>query len=139
MQDVVDNLYTKSKEGHSFNNLMDIISTENNIMLAYRNIRNNKGSNTKGTDGLTIRDIKIDDVSMFVRRIQDKLRNYHPKSVRRVFIPKDNGKVRPLGIPCIEDRIIQQAIRQIIEPICEAKFHKHSYGFRQIVDRTCSW
>ena len=58
MQDVVDNLYTKSKEGHSFNNLMDIISTENNIMLAYRNIRNNKGSNTKGTDGLTIRDIK---------------------------------------------------------------------------------
>lgn len=130
MQDVFDNLYAKSSKGNSFNNLMDIISTENNIMLAYRNVRNNKGSRTKGTDGLTILDINVDDVSKFVQRIQGKLRNYHPKSVRRVFIPKDNGDSRPLGIPCMEDRIIQQAIRQVLEPICEAKFHKHSYGFR---------
>ncbi|MGL4760122.1 MAG: group II intron reverse transcriptase/maturase [Sarcina sp.] len=67
---------------------------------------------------------------IFVKRIQNSLNNYVPKSVRRVEIPKPNGKTRPLGIPCIEDRIIQQCIKQVIEPICEAKFHKHSYGFR---------
>ena len=63
-------------------------------------------------------------------RSQRKFANYTPKSVLRVEIPKPDGRLRPLGIPCIDDRIIQQCIKQVLEPICEAKFHKHSYGFR---------
>lgn len=130
MQPILDELYAKSKKGENFRNLMEVIRSENNILLAYRNIKTNGGSKTPGTDGKTIEYFEMMDKEKFVERIQNKLKNYHPKSVRRVLIPKDNGKVRPLGIPCIEDRIIQQCIKQILEPICEAKFHKHSYGFR---------
>jgi len=111
---------------------MQVISQEDNILLAYRNIKKNSGSTTKGTDGLTIEHYKEWDSKQFVKYFQDKLHNYHPKSVRRVEIPKDGQphKTRLLGIPCMDDRILQQCIKQVLEPICEAKFHKHSYGFR---------
>lgn len=130
MQSIFDKLYEKSTEGFRFNNLMQYVTSRNNILLAYRDIKNNKGSTTCGTDKLDISFFKDMKTEKFVKRIQNKLANYTPKSVRRVEIPKPNGKTRPLGIPCIEDRIIQQCIKQILEPICEAKFYKHSYGFR---------
>lgn len=62
--------------------------------------------------------------------VRKRLQNFHPHAIRRVEIPKPDGRLRPLGIPTIEDRIIQQCIKQVLEPICEAKFYKHSYGFR---------
>lgn len=130
MQRKFDELYKKSSENYKFTNLMDLISCRENILLAYRNIKNNKGSKTKGTDGLNIKDFNIISEKKFVRTMQLKFKNYKPKSVRRVEIPKPNGKLRPLGIPCMEDRFFQQCIKQVLEPICEAKFHKHSYGFR---------
>jgi Retron-type reverse transcriptase len=130
IQNDFDNLYSQSSSNRRFTDLMQYITSKNNILLAYRNIKKNKGSITVGTDNLDISYFKDMKTNEFVDHIQNKLANYTPKSVRRVEIPKPNGKTRPLGIPCIEDRIIQQCIKQVLEPICEAKFHKHSYGFR---------
>lgn len=130
IQNTFDEIYLKASNNFKFVNLMDYITSENNILLAYRNIKNNKGSKTVGTDNRNIEYFKSMSKDVFVKRIQNKFKNYMPKSVKRVEIPKPDGKLRPLGIPCIEDRIIQQCIKQVIEPICEAKFHKHSYGFR---------
>jgi len=132
LQQTFDELHKKAVDECTFNDLMQIIMSEDNILLAYRNIKHNKGSKTKGSDGRTIEHYKDWSEAKFVQYFMDKLSNYQPKSVRRVEIPKDwqPGKTRPLGIPCMDDRIIQQCILQVLEPICEAKFHKHSYGFR---------
>lgn len=130
IQNTFDKLYEKANMNYNFTNLMQHITSKENILLAYRNIKNNKGSATVGTDNKSITHYKEWDRDKFVGYFQNKLANYHPKSVRRVEIPKPNGKTRPLGIPCMDDRIIQQCIKQVLEPICEAKFHKHSYGFR---------
>jgi len=131
MQNIYDELYQKSKAGGKFRNLMRIITCENNIELAYRNIKNNTGSQTYGTDFMNIKDIEQINVDEFVRIIQRKFKNYQPKAVKRAEIPKEGSdKTRPLGIPTMYDRLIQQCILQVLEPICEAKFYEHSYGFR---------
>lgn len=130
MQSTLDELYDKSSQGCTFTDLVPLMSSPSNIMLAYRNIRKNTGSRTPGTDHRTIRDLDKWDAGKLIRHIQNKFRWYQPQSVRRVEIPKGNGKTRPLGIPTITDRLVQQCILQILEPICEAKFHKRSFGFR---------
>ncbi|MGG3805772.1 group II intron reverse transcriptase/maturase [Metabacillus fastidiosus] len=130
VQDILDNLYSKSQEGKKFYNLIELMATEENIRLAYRNIKRNTGSKTKGTDGITIQDIEKLTVDEVVTKIRDMFHFYRPQPVRRKMIPKPNGKERPLGIPTMWDRLFQQCILQILEPICEAKFHPHSYGFR---------
>ena len=130
MQSILDELYEKSSKGYNFTDLMKYITSEANILLAYRNIKNNKGSMTVGTDGKNINMFSQMDKDEYINLIRRKFENYFPKSVRRVEIPKPNGGKRPLGIPCIDDRIIQQCIKQILEPICEAKFYKYSFGFR---------
>lgn len=134
MQNTFDELYSESIKGSKFHNLMDIVLEENNILLAYRNIKTNGGSKTPGTDGLSIKDIARMEPQQVVEKVRFILRGsqhgYRPKAVRRKEIPKPNGKTRPLGIPCIWDRLIQQCIKQVMEPICEAKFSENSYGFR---------
>ena len=130
MQETFDKLYADSKQGKVFENLMELITRPENIKLAYRNIRRNKGSNTSGTDECTIEDIKSLSTDKYIDMVQRKLRYYQPKPVRRVEIPKPNGKMRPLGIPTIIDRLVQQCILQVLEPICEAKFHERNNGFR---------
>lgn len=130
LQECFDDLYAKSKQGEVFTKLMDLISGEENIRLAYRNIKRNTGSHTSGTDNLNIEDIERLSAEKLTEIIQRKFRYYKPNSVKRVEIPKPNGKTRPLGIPTIVERLIQQCILQVLEPICEAKFHERSNGFR---------
>ena len=130
MQEIFDKLYADSKQEKTFENLMELIRSPENIKLAYRNIKRNSGSNTSGTDERTIKDIESIPTDKYVEMVQRKLSYYQPKPVRRVEIPKPNGKLRPLGIPTIIDRLVQQCILQVLEPICEAKFHERNNGFR---------
>lgn len=130
MTDIFDDLYTKSKNNKIFTNLVDIIASEDNIVLAYRNIKTNKGSKTSGIDNKTITDINNLMVHDVQKIILSKLNDYKPKPVKRIEIPKSDGRTRPLGIPCIADRLFQQCIKQVLEPICEAKFYNYSFGFR---------
>ena len=130
LQNMFDMLYADSKLGKSFNDLLPLISDSRNILLAYRNIKKNKGSKTRGVNSstiITMGEERPDDLISYVRK---RLQNFTPFPVRRVEIDRDDGRKRPLGIPTIEDRLIQQCIKQVLEAICEAKFHKHSYGFR---------
>lgn len=116
-----------------FADFMDLILSRDNILLAYRNIKTNGGSYTAGTDNRNITDIG----SISPEKVVEKVRfivtgsqhGYRPKPVRRKDIPKPNERTRPLGFPCIWDRLIQQCVKQILEPICEAKFSNNSYGF----------
>lgn len=127
---VFDDLYAKSKEQTVFTDLMPLILSEENILLAYRNIKRNTGSRTAGVDQLTMKHIEKLSGEEVVSKVRHKLAWYTPKPVRRVEIPKPNGKKRPLGIPAIWDRLVQQCILQVLDPICEAKFHDRSNGFR---------
>lgn len=130
LQNTLDKLYAESKNNCCFRHLMQYVASEDNIKLAYRNIKNNKGSKTAGADDKTIEDLNKWSISNLISHIQKRLKWYQPNKIRRVEIPKDNGKTRPLGIPTIMDRLIQQCFLQILEPICEAKFFERSNGFR---------
>lgn len=131
-QKVQDMLYAKSKQGVIFTDLLSIITSKENILLAYRNIKKNKGSKTAGTDGKNISALANISPEEIVELVRRKLENFQPMIVKRVEIPKSDGTTRPLGIPTISDRLVQQCILQVMEPICEAKFYKHSYGFRPL-------
>lgn len=130
LQSTFDSLYADSLNGKTFQNLMSLIASEENIKLAYRTIKGNKGSGTPGVDKRTIKDLATLREEQFVQLIQKQFSWYTPRPVKRVEIPKPNGKTRPLGIPTIIDRMVQQCILQVLEPICEAKFHERSNGFR---------
>jgi len=137
MQDTFDGLFAKATDGGTFDRLMELIFSRDNILLSYRNIKGNNGSVTPGTDKLTIQDVEKFTPDGLVAKVRNIVKNYSPRAVRRKEIPKpyDPSKTRPLGIPCIWDRLVQQCILQVLEPICEAKFSDNSYGFRP--NRSC--
>jgi group II intron reverse transcriptase/maturase len=109
--------------------MLDQILNNQNMNEARKKVRANKGS--AGVDGVTIEDLDtyVQENWLDIRK-QIKARKYKPKPVKRVEIPKPNGGVRMLGIPTVMDRVIQQAIVQVLTPICEPQFSEFSYGFR---------
>ena len=109
--------------------LLEKILDDDNVYRAYRRVYANKGAG--GVDGVTVDEL-ADYLKENRRTIRDQIRKreYRPQPVRRVEIPKPNGGVRKLGIPTVMDRVIQQSIVQVLEPMCEPYFSEYSYGFR---------
>ena len=114
--------------------LLEKVLSRENLNMAYKQVYKNKGAS--GVDGVTIEEL-FSYIKEHKEEILWKIRNrkYNPQPVRRVLIPKENGKMRKLGIPCVIDRVIQEAIVQVLTPIYEEQFSDNSYGFRP--NRSC--
>ena len=130
LKECQDLLYEKSSQGVSFTGLLEAMANGVTIVTAVHNIKSNKGSKTAGVDQMKMDSYLQMPKEELLLLIQSSFRNYRPKPARRVYIDKGNGKQRPLGIPTVLDRIVQECVRLILEPICEARFYPHSYGFR---------
>ena len=117
------------EHGTSSDDRLEQILSPENLKRAWLRVKANGGA--AGTDGITIAQFPA-FARQHWQRIHSRLLagTYHPAPVRRVFIPKPNGDLRPLGIPTVLDRVIQQAIAQLLTPVFDPHFSRHSYGFR---------
>ena len=131
IQELQTKLCRKAKQDREFRfyALYDKVYRKDIIEYAYRLVKANKGA--PGVDGITFEAIE-EGAERYVETIAEELRNktYKSSPVRRVYIPKPDGGKRPLGIPTIKDRVVQMAVKLVIEPIFEADFQDSSYGFR---------
>lgn len=141
LRSYLDRLYTEAKTAKErgvkakFKGLLEVISSPITIQTAIHNIKSNSGADMPGTDGAIMRDLLEKPFEEVIQAVQENLKNYRPVSIRRVHIPKPGKQeTRPLGIPAILDRVIQECVRLVIEPILEAQFFNHSYGFRPYRD-----
>ncbi|AXF56767.1 reverse transcriptase domain-containing protein [Salicibibacter kimchii] len=118
------------KPTRRYYSIIDKVYQMENLQEAWKQVRANKGS--AGIDGETIQwfDFQQDQNLREIQRFLIQNR-YKPQPALRHYIPKDNGKQRPLGIPTVRDRIVQQAVRQKIEPLFDRAFYSYSYGFRK--------
>lgn len=137
LQNTLDTMYQRAKAGNEpFYNLVELMLHEQTIMTAIHNIKSNRGSKTKGIDNKTIDHYLQMPYEELVEMLRKCILNYNPLPVKRKHIPKENSdKLRPLGIPAMIDRIIQEITRIVIEPILEATFYTYSYGFRPMRER----
>jgi RNA-directed DNA polymerase len=121
----------KSREDLRLYDLYHLVYEPIWLRLAHDRVAQNSGSVTAGCDGINMADFDK-NLEGNLRALADDLRDqtFRPHPVRRVMIPKKDGKMRPLGIPSIRDRIVQESLRMVLEPIFEAEFYEHSYGFR---------
>lgn len=123
--------WAEQDKDHRFFDLFHLVHDTDWLWLAHDYVAQNAGSVTAGCDGITMDDFDEHLPGNLQKLAADlKTGAFEARPVRRVYIPKANGKMRPLGIPAIRDRIVQEALRMILEPIYEADFVQHSYGFR---------
>lgn len=120
--------HAKTKQ-YKFKRLYRLLYNKDLYYKAIAKIYKNKGSGTKGITNETIDGFGEEKIENLIEQLKDE--KYQPKPVKRVYIPKKNGKLRPLGIPSMSDRIIQEICRMIIDTIYEPTFSKHSHGFRE--------
>jgi len=120
----------KASPERRFHALYDKVFREDILVRAWGEVQANAGA--AGVDGQTIKDVERGGVEGFLQALATELRDgeYRPRPVRRVLIPKVDGKQRPLGIPTVRDRVVQAAAKVVLEPIFEADFRDSSYGFR---------
>lgn len=124
-------LFDKALENKRFNHLWQYVIDENNIICSIKIIGSNSGKKTAGPDGITFNDLMKMDFNIILKEIKRRLYGKTKGKAREVLIPKSNGKMRPLGITNIFDRIAQQCVRNVLEPILEAQFNPESFGFRK--------
>ncbi|WP_264294537.1 reverse transcriptase domain-containing protein [Bacillus thuringiensis] len=138
LKNKLDLIYQKAKEENScFHGIIELMKNKQTIKTAIHNIKSNRGSMTVGIDKKDVNYYLQMEAKQLIKLIRQHIDNYKPNPVRREYINKGNGKKRPLGIPTMIDRIIQEIARIVLEPIAEAKFFNHSYGFRPY--RSCHY
>jgi RNA-directed DNA polymerase len=124
-------VWAERDKERKFYGLFDLVCQEDWLRLAHDYVAQNAGCKTGGCDGVNMKEFD-EDLEGNLNRLRETLQSdkFVACPVRRVYIPKTNGKVRPLGIPTIRDRIVQEAVRMALEPIFEADFSQRSFGFR---------
>ena len=117
-----------TKENYQYQRLYRNLYNPEFYLFAYQRIYTKQGNMTAGVDGKTIDGMSMKRITSIIEKMKDC--SYHPQPAKRVYIPKTNGKKRPLGIPSFEDKLVQEVVREILESIYEPTFCKTSHGFR---------
>lgn len=126
---ILNTLSSHSKVAdYKYERIYRILFNEEIFMLAYERIKSKPGNMTPGTDGLTIDGMTIGRIGKLIESLKNE--SYSPKPVKRIYIPKKNGKKRPLGIPTVDDKLVQEVTRMILEAVYEGHFESTSHGFR---------
>ena len=122
-----------NEPAYKYERLYRILFNEQMFFVAYQRMYAKPGNMTSGTDGKTEDEMSIDRINKLIESIKDE--TYSPNPAKRIYIPKKNGKMRPLGIPSFEDKLVQEAVRMVLEAIYEGHFEWTSHGFRP--NRSC--
>ena len=122
-----------NEPAYKYERLYRILFNEQMFFVAYQRMYAKPGNMTPGTDGKTEDEMSIDRINKLIESIKDE--TYSPNPAKRIYIPKKNGKMRPLGIPSFEDKLVQEVVRMVLEAIYEGHFEWTSHGFRP--NRSC--